>query len=210
MKVNVAYISPNKGKPAPAQPTGSQKTKKSFWSLMLASVKCRVNMCTHTSQPSASERLILNEKRDVLESTWGPMKLNKCVPACVCVFSLAHINALSILDVCMTIITHMLGNCVDILSWVLRCGLTTHRAAGFWRPAEPGPSQQNPRTEHRNHIHQSPDGHQRGPGRELIPGETITLFTTERQSISFSSICVINLPKRKVSGARLLPLLEIF
>lgn len=61
----------------------------------------------------------------------------------------------------------MLGNCVDVPH-------TTHRAAGFGKLAEPGPFQQNPRNEHRNHIRLSPGGLQKGLSQELIPEETIS------------------------------------
>lgn len=155
---------------------------------MIASAKHRTNTCrhinTHVSQPSASERLILNEKRGCHRVNSGSMKLSKCVCVCVCVYTLAHTNAGSVLDVCMKLINHMLGNCVDVPRCVLRNGLTTRRAGGIWRPAAPGPSQQNPRTAHHNRIRQSPNGLQRGLSQELTPEETMTLFKSKRQSVS--------------------------
>lgn len=98
---------------------------------------------------------------------------------CVFVYTLAHTKAGSALDVCMKLINHMLSNCVDVPRRVLRRGLTTRRAGGIWRPAEPGPSQQNPRTAHHNHTHQSPNGLQRGLSQEPTPEETMTLFKTD-------------------------------
>lgn len=108
------------------------------------------------------------------------MKLNKCVCVCVRVQILEHINDVSVLDVCMILINHMLSNCVDVPRCVLGSGLTTHRAGGIGRLAGPGPSRQNPRTAHHNHTRQSPDGLQRGLSQEQIPEETVTLFKTKR------------------------------
>lgn len=113
------------------------------------------------------------KREDVAEYAWGSVKLNKCVRACVC--TLAHVNEYSVFDVFRKLIYHMFSNCVDGPH-------TTHRAAGSWRPAEPGPSQQNPRTAHRNHIHQSPDGLLTGLIRELIPAQSITFFKNKVNS----------------------------
>lgn len=53
------------------------------------------------------------------------------VRVCARMYTLAQINAVSVLDVCMKLINHMPGNCVDVPLCVLRCGLTTRRAGAI-------------------------------------------------------------------------------
>lgn len=67
------------------------------------------------------------KREDVTELTFNEAQ-QMCI--CVCVYTLAHINTVSVLDVCMKLINHMLSNCVDVPRCVLRNGPTTHKAAG--------------------------------------------------------------------------------
>lgn len=77
-------MSVNKRRSAPAQPTDSQNQKKNL--IFDASVKHRINMFRHTNtqiaQPSASERLNLNEKGGCHTVNMG---LNEAQQVCVCV-----------------------------------------------------------------------------------------------------------------------------
>lgn len=138
---------------------------------MMALVKHGVNTHANTQTDTYLNHLLSKDSfcmktEDVAELAWG---LVMCVCVCVCesVYTLAHGNAVSVVDVYMKlIIEHVSRRCVAVLS-------TTRRAAEIWRPAEPGPSQQNPRIEHHNHIHQTPGGLQRGPSQEPTPEEAV-------------------------------------
>lgn len=138
---------------------------------MMALVKHGVNTHANTQTDTYLNHLFSKgsfcmKTEDVAELAWG---LVMCVCVCVCesVYTLAHGNAVSVVDVYMKlIIEHVSRRFVAVLS-------TTRKAAEIWRPAEPGPSQQNPRIEHHNHIHQTPGGLQRGPSQEPTPEEAV-------------------------------------
>lgn len=144
----------------------------------MASVKHRVNKHANTQTHTYLHHLLSKgsfcmETENVRVSGVQRSSRNVCVCEWKFVYSGTQIQ-LSVLDVYINFNLNTLMNCVDVLS-------TTRRAAAIWRPVEPGPSRQNPRSARHNHIRQTPNELRRGPSQELTPKETVNLFKSQRQ-----------------------------